>query len=327
MGELLAYGDEITSVFQIIGTLENDITKSIAWALCKCPVFANKVIYELLKIDVDPTKIRIRYQEFEKNKGITDLEITDDDTFYIIIEAKRGWILPRDEQLELYSKRQAIIQSGVKNKAIISMSECSEEYAKSYLPFCEINGIPVKHLSWKRIYEIANESCIESGNSQKALLKELMEYLGGIMTMQEKESNWVYVVSIGTGHPDNCNLTWIDFVEKKGKYFHPIGGGRSGWPKTPPNYIAFRYYGQLQSIHHIESYAVTRNLHEQIVEMSDVECEVDHFVYTLGPAIKPTHIVKTGKLYATGRVWAMLDTLLTADTIKEASIISKERMK
>ncbi len=327
MGELFAYGTEIMSVFQLIGTLENDITKSIAWALCKCPIFTNKIIYEILGIDIESTKVKIRYQEFEKDKGITDLEITDDDLFYIIIEAKRGWILPDGEQLTLYSKRQAITKSCAKHKAIISMSECSEEYAESYLPFPEINGIPVKHLSWKRIYGIANESRTGSSNSQKTLLKELMKYLGGIMTMQEKESNWVYVVSVGSGHPDNCNLTWIDFIEKRGKYFHPIGGGRSGWPKTPPNYIAFRYYGQLQSIHHVEDYVVTRNLHEQFIEMPDEECDTDYFVYTLGPAIKPIQTVKTGKLYATGRVWAMLDALLTADTIKEASEISKKRMK
>lgn len=325
MSELMAHGSEVTNVFQLIGMLENDITKSIAWALCKCPVFMKKIIAELIGIDVDTEKVRIGYQEFEKNKGITDLEITDDESFYIIVEAKRGWILPYAEQLTLYSERKAIRQSGAKHKAIVSMSECSEEYAKSYLPFQEVNGIPVQHLSWKRIYEIANEARAGSSNTQKNLLKELMEYLGGIMTMQSKDSNWVYVVSVGTGHPDNCELTWIDFVEKYGRYFHPVGGGRSGWPKTPPNYIGFRYYGQLQSIHHIDDYVVTRNLHEQFPEMPDEECEVDHFVYKLGPAVKPTHTVKTGKLYATGRVWAMIDTLLTADSISEARDISQAR--
>jgi len=288
-------------------------------------VFMKRIIAELIGVDIDTAKVRIGYQEFEKDKGITDLEITDDESFYIIVEAKRGWILPYAEQLTLYSERKAISQSGVKHKAIVSMSECSEEYAKSYLPFQEVNGIPVRHLSWKRIYEIANEARVGSSTTQKNLLKELMEYLGGIMTMQSKDSNWVYVVSVGTGHPDNCELTWIDFVEKYGRYFHPVGGGRSGWPKTPPNYIGFRYYGQLQSIHHIDDYVVTRNLHEQFPEMPDEECEVDHFVYKLGPAIKPTHRVKTGNLYATGRVWAMIDTLLTADSISEARDISKAR--
>lgn len=326
MGDLMAYGENVTSVFQLIGTLENDITKSIAWALNQCPVFMIKVINEILNIDFcDPEKVRISYQEFEKGKGITDLEITDNESFYIIVEAKRGWILPGAEQLTMYSERKEIGQSGARYKAIVSMSECSEEYADSYLPFHEVNGIPVRHLSWKRIYELADESRKGSGNSQKNLLRELTGYLGGVMTMQAKDSNWVYVVSLSTGHPENCELTWIDFVEKRGRYFHPIGGGRSGWPKTPPNYIGFRYHGQLQSIHYIESYEVTRNLHKQFEEMPDEECEVDHFVYTLGPAIKPDHTVKTGNIYATGRVWAMLDTLLTSDTISEARDISKTR--
>ena len=109
------------------------------------------------------------------------------------------------------------------------------------------------------------------------------------------------------------------------KYFHPLGG--NGWPKEPPNYIAFRYYGQLQSIHHIEDYVVTKNLHDEIPEMPVSDGTVDFFVYKLGPAIVPTKVVKTGNIYASGRKWAMLDTLLTADTIAEACNISKARME
>ena len=65
--------------------LENDITKSIAWALCNCPVFMKQIIKELLGIETDPEKVSIRYQEYEKDKGITDLELTDDEQFYIIM--------------------------------------------------------------------------------------------------------------------------------------------------------------------------------------------------------------------------------------------------
>lgn len=35
----MAHGSEVTSLFWLVGTLENDITKSIVWALCKCPTF------------------------------------------------------------------------------------------------------------------------------------------------------------------------------------------------------------------------------------------------------------------------------------------------
>jgi len=325
MGDLNAYGKDITSVFQLMGTHENAITKSIAWALCRCPEFLKRVVKEMTGVIVDAEKIRISYQEYEKDKGITDLEITDDEQVYVIIEAKHGWVLPEAKQLELYSKRKSITESGAGHKVIATMSECSIDYAKSYLPLKEVNGIPVVHLSWEKVYEMAGEARAGSSNAQKNLLGELMEYLKGVMTMQMKDSNWVYVVSVGTGHPENCELTWIDFVESYGRYFHPVGGGKSGWPKTPPNYIAFRYYGQLQSIHYIEDYLVTRNLHEVFEEMPDEECETDHFVYKLGPAIRPSHPVKTGNIYATGRVWAMLDTLLTSDTISEARDISKAR--
>ena len=144
------------------------------------------------------------------------------------------------------------------------------------------------------------------------------------MTMQAKESNWVYVVSLSTGKPENCDLTWKELVEKKMKYFHPFG--IKGWPKEPPNYIGFRYGGRLQSIYHIESYSITKNIHDEIEEMPNVEDEYEHFVYSLGKAIIPPKDVKTGKIYASGRKWAMIDTLLTADTIHEASEISRQRM-
>ena len=324
MSELVAYGTEVNNIFQLIGNLENDITKSIAWALARCPEFLKAVINEVMSLEINTQNVRIKYQEFENNKGITDLEITDDTSFYIIIEAKRGWILPGAEQLALYSQRRNIIESPVSHKAIISMSECSEDYANAYLPFKVINDIPVNHLSWKKIYELANSAKVGSSISQKNLLKELMRYLGGIMTMQAKESNWVYVVSLSTEKPENCDLTWVELVEKKMKYFHPFG--INGWPKEPPNYIGFRYGGRLQSIYHIESYSIVKNLHDKIEEMPNVEDEYEHFVYSLGKPIIPSKVVKTGNIYASGRKWAMLDTLLTADTIHEASEISRQRM-
>lgn len=211
MGELYAYGSKVTSVFQLIGMLEDDITKSIAWALCNCPVFLKKIIDEVLNIYIDPSKVRIKYQESEKDKGRTDLELTDD-LFYVIIEAKKGWILPGKDQLSLYSQRRSLVQSSAKHKVIMSMSECSDTYANSYLPIKQANGIPIMHLPWKRIYELAENSISESNNLQKNLLRELMKYLGGLMTMQTQESNWVFVVSLGTSKPGSCDLTWIEIV-------------------------------------------------------------------------------------------------------------------
>ena len=169
MSTLKAYGDEVLSIFQLIGDKENDITKSIAWALNKCPVFMKKIVYEIFGIDVDPDNVDILYQNYDAATGITDIEMTDRNSFHLIIEAKRGWILPGSEQLTKYSLREDFRKARVPNKAIVSMSECSLEYAKSNLPFEEVNCVPVKHLSWGRLHELATESRADSNNEQKHL--------------------------------------------------------------------------------------------------------------------------------------------------------------
>ena len=324
MGELIAYGNEITNVFQLMGKLENDITKSVAWALTQCPAFTKLIIEELLGIECNPDLVRIEYQQWNGDKGITDLELTDLSSFYIIIEAKRGWVIPGEDQLTKYSLSKGISESTAAHKAIVTMSECSIEYARAYMPMNEVNGIPIRHLAWRRLNEIAVQARANSNLVQRYLLDELIRYFGGIMTMQNKLSNQVYIVSLSRDKAEGGDITFLDIVEKKGKYYHSVG--RNGWPKEPPNYIAFRYDGRLQSIHHIESYTVTRNMHDEIPEMPDEERDHDHFVYTLGPAIRPSKKIVTGNIYASGRRWAMLDLLLTCDSISEACEKSSERL-
>ena len=140
--------------------------------------------------------------------------------------------------------------------------------------------------------------------------------------MQNKNSNKVYVVSISNQNIENTQVKWTDIVEN-GFYFCPMG--IKGWPKEPPNYIAFRYNGKLQAIHHIESYNVSKNMHDYIDIMPNTAWD-DHFIFNLGPAIKPNKEIRTGKgIYRNGRVWTAIDLLLTCDTITEARDKSKER--
>lgn len=333
MAELFAHNERVETVFDLIGGKENDITKSIAWAFVKCPRLLERVIERLLHIDVAADGVVIRYQEFEKDKGITDLEITDNQKFYIIIEAKRGWVLPREPQLRLYSERSGFISSPAKVKAIVSMSECTEDYAKKRLP--TVPGTTVLHLPWMTICDLAGELRMKTAGKQNYILGELERYIKRIMTTQNKDTNWVYVVSLGLGKveittsegkTETAGITYLDIVRKYNRYCCPVGGGKGGWPKEPLTYIAFRYHGKLQSIHHIEKYTVADNLHPFVPEIPDVELSKTHFVYELGPAIVPSKDIRTGdKIVMSNRVWAQLDTLLTSDTITEAMEISKAR--
>ena len=323
MADLISYGYDVNSIFQLLGEKENDITLSLSWALKKCPEFLKLIVEAITDIAIKTQEVTIYNQKYDAETGITDIEITDNKNIYVIIEAKKGWILPSKEQIEKYSLRKDFIESNAKTKRIVTLSECTEDYANIFLPSKNINNIPVSHISWATIYSLAKTARHDSNNESKHLLDEFCEYLRGIMTMQKKDSNYVYVVALSAAKPDGCNISYIDIVKKHKKYFCPVG--LYGWPKEPPNYIAFRYNGKLQSIHHIDNYTISRNMHTEIDDMPDEEWSDDCFIFSLGPEIVPSKTVKTGAIYRSGRVWAMLDLLLTCDTISEARDKSKER--
>jgi hypothetical protein len=143
------------------------------------------------------------------------------------------------------------------------------------------------------------------------------------------ESNMVYVVSLGIDELFGSGMSFADIVVNHDRYFHPVGGGPGGWPKTPPNYVGFRFHGKLQQVRHVEDYDV----HEQPWEtIPGLAGRPDwptgpHFLYKLGPVMAPNEDVRTGKLYRAQRVWAALDLLLTSPTIAEARDETNKRLE
>ena len=321
-GNLISYGNKIDTIFQLFGTDENAITQSLSWVLSRCPEF-NKCILNKVFSDIDfADEYVVYYQNYTSDNGITDIEITDNENYHIIIEAKRGWNLPQLQQLEKYSERRDFVKRNIANKIILTMSECSAEYAENNLPK-EINGITVTHMSWRDVFDCAKIAKKNSDNAGKKMLDELCRYLEGVIGMQNYLSNEVYCVSLSRAKvSENSSLRWLDIVTKYGKYFCPQG---NGWLVEPPNYIAFRYDGSVQSIHHIESYVITKNIHKYISEYPDFQEKIPHFVFTLGEAIIPSKCVKSGATIRARRVWAMIDLLLTCDSVDEAVKKTKER--
>lgn len=325
MSSLYLHNYKIDSIFQLLGEHENDMSYSVAWALSNSSSFLYQVLKKLgVKQIFDIDSIDINLQSYEKNRGITDIEIIYEDVFHIIIESKRGWILPSRTQLEKYSKRKSFLLSRANYKAIVSLSECSCDYAINNLEVTSVNGIDIIPMSWKELCLLAEKAKRSCSHKETHLLDELLTYFKGLITMQNINSNMVYVVSIANNTPDGWEISWIDIIEQKKRYFHPMG--INGWPKDPPNYIGFRYYGKLQSIHHIEKYDVVKNLHKCIPEIPSFNEDTPYFVYKLSKPIKPINTVKTGKVYPNGRVWCMLDTLLISKTIAEARNLTQKRL-
>ncbi len=52
-----------------------------------------------------------------------------------------------------------------------------------------------------------------------------------------------------------------------------------------------------------------------------------HWVFNLGPVMKPMHEVRTGDLFRAQRVWVALDLLLTSETVAEARDGTKLRLE
>jgi len=327
------YRRELDSVFCILGNSENAITESIAWVLSQCPTFLFTFLHTLTP-DMKVGALQVATQSFSGDRGFTDIEIYEDKVVHVIVEAKKGFWLPQENQFRRYLPRFQQTQAPPHGRFLVSMSEATEVYAGLHLPQ-DVDEVPLKHLSWRQTLRLVGDSYAKTGSfDEKRWLGQLSLFLGGIATMQNQGSNEVFVVVLSRDEIlPNSGYTWIDVVEKDGNYFHPVG---NGWPAEPPNYVGFRYDGRLQSVHHVESYEVVRNLQARNKNWPATSQETKrsrpphdpHFVYTLGKPMRPASPIRTGKIFRNGRVKCAIDTLLSGefDTIADARDASKRRI-
>ena len=316
MADLYLHGRKLASIFELLGTKENDITYSIGWALARSPAFLSRLVHHVLP-EAPVTDASVYLQQYGADHGgYTDIEIQGA-TVHIIVEAKRGWWVPGVDQLKKYAAR--LSASKRPHAAIVAMSECSPEYARLYLP-AEVCGFPIHHIGWKEVARLTAVSKVS--HAEKRLLAELRAYFTRIVRMQNQTLNMVYVVALGAGTPPWATISMIDLLVTKRRYFHPVG---NGWPKEPPNYMGFRYGGRLQSVHHVESWQIVHDMRTALPEIAP-EGWPPHFLYRLGPPIVPSKPVRSGKIVRNTRIWAMLDLLLISETVSDARDRTRERL-
>jgi hypothetical protein len=323
--DLRLHNQPVHTVFDLLGSKEDDITYSVGWGLAQSEQFTRSLLIEVFADDEQGEITAIRLQQTEKGTGRTDIEI-ETARQHLIIEAKRGWVLPLPSQLQQYADR--LNEHEERDRRITVVAECATYYPPVLALPNPISGIPVSYVPWARIAELASATATNTrSHAEKRLLLELHRYLKGLMTMQNVTSNEVYVVALGQEPLDWSSLSFKDTVVERDRYYHPVGGKRGGWPRTPPNYLAFRFDGRLQQIRHVEDYEVITRPHDYIPEIIPEAdwTEEPHFLYTLGPVIEPPHEVRTGNIYRNQRVWCALDLLLTCKTIREARDKTQER--
>src|SRR3954466_10548377 len=100
MTDLFLHGRDVRTVFDLLGDKENDITYSLGWALARSPRLLDALLSDVFEEEPGEV-IAVRLQEFLPGGGFTDIEV-ETERVHVIVEATRGWAMPRIEQLEMY---------------------------------------------------------------------------------------------------------------------------------------------------------------------------------------------------------------------------------
>jgi hypothetical protein len=315
----------IHTVFDLLGHKEDDITYSVGWGLAQSHTLAYALLAEVFDGELG-TLSALQLQKADRETGRTDIEI-ETDRVHLIVEAKRGWTVPGIEQLTKYARRLQDVDERRAHIAVVA------EAAPHFPPVTAlpptVEGVPVSYIPWSRVAElVSSTAAITRRHAEKRLLQELHRYLRRLMTSQDVTSNLVYVVSLNHDDLSWSDITFVQIVMERDRYFHPVGGPGKQWPKTPANYLGFRFDGQLQRISFVEHYEVITRPHDHIPDISPDADWTDepHFLYHLGPPLPlPDRPVKTTGMY-NRRTRVALDLLLTCATLRDAELKTKERL-
>lgn len=296
------------TVFDLLGRDENSATFALGWCLEHCPTFTQRFVQKLAGRPLKIATADIRLQAHAEDGGYTDIELRCGDSFEAIVEAKVGWEVPTSRQLARYRPRLTPNFPG--RQMLVSLSAANREVAKLDLP-ATVRGAQLEHMSFGSVRHLAKLArVVATSPSERLWLDQLIQHMEVYAAMSRVSSNLVYVVSLGSKPMrKGGDRTWIDVVEQDGRYFHPIG---KHWLKEPPNYIGFRYAGRVQSVHRVTGFQIVQN----VADIDPTWCDTvgPHFLYTLGPAMRPGAELRAGgpkdKIKRSARVWCAIDTLL-----------------
>lgn len=318
---LLKAQREIDSVFQLIGADENACTASLAWAFTRSPQFLNGFLQRALGQGASALGADVSIQKHGADHGFTDIEI-ETPTCHIVVEAKRGWVVPGLHQLQRYHPR--LLASNRDSRAIVTISEADKDYAKRHLP-ADVGDIPVVHMSWREVARLAEHPA--SRGHQRRVLKDLARYIRGTIPMQTQQDNTVYVVALTSktdALPAWAKMHPQDIVYEHRRYQHELGGKNK--PREPPNYIAFRHDGATRSVFHVEASRVTTWDDDSVLRKTHQDFDGDQVVYQLGPPIMLARPLPAGpRVRQANMVKVALDLLFTAETLSAALDATERR--
>lgn len=318
MFDLTRHGSPVTSVFDLLGTNENDLTSALGFALSRSPALLGALLRRVWPQAGAWAAAVSLALEVRGDVGRTDLQIELPDAL-LIMEAKRGWLLPTTRQLTAYAPR--VRQHG--GGALVTLSQASAALARVQLP-AHVDGVPVVHLSWRDVLADIAELAPERRGQERLWLDELAKYLRGVVRLRSVADSWTYCVVLNNERPgDGGPCTFREFVTHEHAYFHPYGIG--GWPTDPPNFMAFRWQNAVHRIHRVMKADVLPGLLQRWPDIpATSETVRPYAVYDLGPQLPPYEPLPSGAPYRASRLWVLLDQLQTSPTLASALAASKK---
>lgn len=309
-GGLTRHGREVSSVFDLLGRDENDLTAAFGFTLAHSSRLLSNIISRLIPSSAAETGVV--QMEVRDPEGRTDLEI-DTGSHLVVIEAKRGWLLPTVKQLRRYVGRF----EGRAGGCLVTLSNATSAWAAQALPQ-EIDGVPLIHLPWSAVREDLDRARLTAAGHERFWLGELQEYMRRSIKVRDPADAWTYCVAVSNVLIDHASTRrYRDFITDDSAYFHPHGWG-SGWPKTPPNFLAFRWDAHVQEVRRVMETIVVPNLQSRWPDLPvNEDTGKPHVIYSLGPPL-PGLPIPSGKQYRAIRLWVLLDQLLTSASLAEA---------
>lgn len=311
------------TVFHLLGRDEDDLTRALAWALAGSDRFLRSVLDELALPFPQESVHLLRVQHAIRTRGRTDIEIETSNAL-VIFEAKLGWNLPRQAQLAMYEQRihaaiadpvASHLEAPIKTGALVTLSECSVEWATSKLPPTACS-LPQRHVTWAKMIELAEQTAAAGGAlHERRLLREIADYIrSATMMRDEPASQMTWIVPVTDDAATSSSLNFIETVQA-GHYYNKVGQV----PKGAFNFIAFRWGAALREIRYVEDRQLFTDPHAIMPDLFATSGSWDdHEYFELGPPIAPPQPLPYGKLYAPGHHRALLDCLLTSATVAEA---------
>tara|TARA_R110002096_G_scaffold149353_2_gene310650 strand:+ start:895 stop:1878 length:984 start_codon:yes stop_codon:yes gene_type:complete len=309
--EIYKHQKAMFGLFDLLGENEDDMTAAFGWVMSQVP-FVQEEVFGLIGLpDLFPAS-SVELQKSTTGEGRTDIEVIKEGAAAVVIEAKKGLSLPKISQMKLYAKRLLALDVPLEQKRLIVLSDCEPAIARvlSKLPD-RLSGIPLIFITWGEIGRACEKVLSGARGEKRWILKEFTRYIGLHIMHRDPRSNIVRLVPLSTDVFGDTRMSFLEIVQTKNIYFHPIDGR---YPKTPPNYFGFRHDKKLVSVHFVESFEIVTDFAPYFSGTSETDLE-PHFLFHLGPAIIPPESLEFGRINYQGRQNVMLDTLFTERTI------------